>query len=296
MPLVIAGVLTAVMLLLVPSEALAWGPVTHLVHGATVLSSLTTLAPALQEILRVHREAYLYGCIGADIIQAKNFTRDLRLHCHSWAVGWQVLEGARTNAEKAFAHGYLTHLAADTFSHNYFVPLQLIVSFRARALKHAYWEARFDAAQSPEDWRRVRAVVNRLHPDCDDLMERTVERTLFSFRTSKRIFDSVLALHRFERWRRLMQRVGIRSRYLLTADEVARYDTLSSNAALEMLRLGPNAPCVSADPTGRENIARAEHIRKRLRALQRRRKLTPAAHEAILAKVVPELRSQIGAA
>jgi hypothetical protein len=47
-----------------------------------------------------------------------------------------------------------THLAADTYSHNYFVPLQLIVSFRARALKHVYWEARFDAMQPESDWRR----------------------------------------------------------------------------------------------------------------------------------------------
>lgn len=259
-----------------------------------MLSSLTTLAPALQEILRVNREAYLYGCVGADIIQAKAFARDLRSHCHSWAVGWQVLDAAGTDTERAFAWGYLTHLAADTFSHNYFVPIQLIVSFRARALKHAYWEARFDAAQSPGDWQRVRAVVSRAHRDCDTLMERTVQRTLFSFRTNKRIFDSVMALHRLERWRRLMQRVGKRSRYSLSINEVARYDALCSDAALELLRVGRDANCVSADPTGRENIARAEHIRRQLRALQRRRKLTPTAHEEILARVVPELKAQIG--
>jgi hypothetical protein len=294
--LVVVGAFTALVLLLVPAEALAWGPVTHLVHGATVLSGLTTLPAALQEILRLHHETYLYGCVGADIIQAKKFTRDLRYHCHSWAVGWQVLDGASSDRERAFAYGYLTHLAADTFSHNYFVPLQLIVSFRARALKHVYWEARFDAMQPAEDWQRVRAVVSRLYADCDDLMERIVERTLFSFRTNKRIFNSVMALHRLEQWRHLMQRVGTRSRYPLGAADVARYDRLCGEAALEMLRLGADARCIGLDPTGRENIARAEHIRKRLRALQRRRELTPALHDAILARVVPELKAHIGAA
>lgn len=292
MALIILGVI-ATLVLLAPGEAHAWGPVTHLVHGATVLSRLSTLAPALQEILRSQGEAYLYGCVGADIIQAKKFTRDLRYHCHSWAVGWQVLEGARTDSERAFAYGYLTHLAGDTYSHNYFVPLQLLVSYRARALKHVYWEARFDAMQPPADWRRVRAVVSRGYAGCDDLMERTVERTLFSFKTNKRIFNSVMALHRFEQWRRLMQRVGTRSQYALTHDEVARYDDLCGNAAIEMLQRGRDARCVAADPTGRENIARAELIRKRLRALRRRRALTPSVQEAILAKVVPELKAAI---
>lgn len=292
MVLVIVGVV-ATLVLLAPGEAHAWGPVTHLVHGATVLSRLSTLAPALQEILRTHGESYLYGCVGADIIQAKKFTRDLRYHCHSWTVGWQVLAGSRDDAERAFAYGYLTHLAGDTYSHNYFVPLQLLVSYRARALKHVYWEARFDAMQPPADWQRVRAVVSRGYPGCDDLMERTVERTLFSFKTNKRIFNSVMALHRLEQWRRLMQRVGTRSRYPLGRDEVRRYDTLCGEAALDMLRRGRDARCVGADPTGRENLARAELIRKRLRALRRRHQLTPGVQEAILAKVVPQLKAAI---
>jgi zinc dependent phospholipase C len=291
--LVLVGSLTLLVLMLVPGEAHAWGPVTHLIHGATVLSSLTTLPTALQEILRAFPETYLYGCVGADIIQAKKFTRDLRFHCHSWNVGWQVLEGARSDSERAFAYGYLTHLAADTYSHNYFVPLQLIVSFRARALKHVYWEARFDAMQGEPDWHRLREVVSRLHPDCDDLMERIVERTLFSFRTNKRIFNSVMALHRVEQWRRVMQRLGTRSKYVLTEHEVARYDRLCSDAALDMLSHGAHARCVQLDPTGREHLERAEQIRKRLQLLHRRRQLTPSLQEAILARVVPELKAHV---
>lgn len=289
-PVSLLGVL---MLVLMPNEALAWGPVTHLIHGATVLGSINSLPSALQEILRAFPETYLYGCVGADIIQAKKFTRDLRFHCHSWNVGWQVLEGARTDSERAFAYGYLTHLAADTYSHNYFVPLQLIVSFRARALKHVYWEARFDAEQPPEDWQRLRDVVSRPYPDCDDLMERTVERTLFSFRTNKRIFNSVMALHRVEQWRRLMLRIGTRSQYPLTPDEVQRYDDVCSHAALDVLAHGDDAACCKLDPTGKEHLERAELIRKRLRLLRRRRQLTPSLHEAIVSKVVPELKAHV---
>jgi hypothetical protein len=293
MTLVLVALCSIGMLLLTPADAQAWGPVTHLIHGATVLGSLNTLPGALQEILRAFPETYLYGCVGADIIQAKKFTRDLRYHCHSWNVGWQVLEGARSDSERAFAYGYLTHLAADTYSHNYYVPLQLIVSFRARALKHVYWEARFDAMHPEEDWRRLRDVVSRLYPDCDELMERVVERTLFSFRTNKRIFNSVMALHRVDQWRQVMQRLGTRSRYVLTDAEVARYDHLCSHAAIDMLTHGSAARCVQLDPTGRDHLARAEQIRKRLQALKRKRKLTPALQDAIFATVVPELKAHV---
>jgi hypothetical protein len=296
MALLVIGLVAVVLLFVTPSEALAWGPVTHLVHGATVLHQLNNLAPALQEILRPHAQAYLYGCVGADIMHAKKFTRDLRFHCHSWRVGWQVLASAHTDTERAFAYGYLTHLAADTYSHNYYIPLQLIVSFRATALRHVYWEARFDALQPHEAWDRLRTVVSGLYPECDTHMERVVERTLFSFRTNKRIFNSVMALQRAQQWRRLMQRVSERSRYGLAHSEVGRYDSLCTQAALDVLREGADARCVSRDPTGHENIARAEQIRRRLRALRRRRKLTPDLQESILARVVPELKAEIDAA
>ena len=293
MILVMVGVCSILMVLLAPADAHAWGPVTHLIHGATVLASLNTLPRTLQEILRAFPDGYLYGCVGADIIQAKKFTRDLRYHCHSWNVGWQVLEGARSDSERAFAYGYLTHLAADTYSHNYYVPLQLIASFRARALKHVYWEARFDAMHPETDWHRLREVVSRLYPECDELMERVVERTLFSFRTNKRIFNSVMALHRVDQWRSMMLRLGSRSRYPLTDEEVARYDRLCSVAALDMLTNGTDARCVQLDPTGREHLARAEGIRKRLQALRRKRQLTPSLQDAIVSRIVPELKAQV---
>jgi hypothetical protein len=124
-------------------------------------------------------------------------------------------------------------------------------------------------------------------------MERVVERTLFSFRTNKRIFNSVMALHRVEQWRRVMHRLGTRSRYVLAGEEVARYDHLCANAALDMLCHGTKARCVELDPTGREHLARAEQIRKRLRLLKRKRQLTPSLQEAILAKVVPQLKAHV---
>ena len=268
--------LVAVLVLLWPGDALAWGPVTHLVHGARVLDSLSILGPALQEMLREHRLAYLYGCVAADIVQAKKYTRSLYTHCHCWPVGWQIAETARGEREHAFALGYLSHLAGDVYSHNHFVPVQLVVSYPARALRHAYWEARFDAAQHRDRWRLMRHVFDHRYPDCDRLVERVVERTLFSFKTNKRIFSSVMALHRFEQWQRLMRGLSDRSRYPLGANDVERFNTVCIGAIQDLLAHGRASTCQKADPTGRDALERAESLRRKLRALKRRGRITDA--------------------
>jgi hypothetical protein len=268
--------LVALAVLMWPSDALAWGPVTHLVHGTQVLDSLSILAPALQEILRLNRLPYLYGCVAADIVQAKKYTRSLYTHCHCWPVGWQIAESARSEREQAFAYGYLSHLAGDVYSHNHFVPVQMVVSYQARTLRHIYWEARFDAAQTRDRWRLIRSVLEHRFPDCDRLVERVVEKTLFSFRTNKRIFNSVMALQQFEQWQRMIRGLSERSRYPLPASEIERFNTVCIDAIRDLLVRGQQSGCQHADPTGRDALARAETLRRKLRMLKRRGQLTDA--------------------
>jgi hypothetical protein len=262
--------LIAIAVLCWPGEAHAWGPITHLVHGSQVLGNLSILTPALQEILRTHQQAYLYGCIAADIIHAKKYTRSLYTHCHCWPVGWQIVESARGEREEAFAWGYLSHLAADVYSHNNYVPVQLVVSFEARTHRHIYWEARFDAAQRRDRWRLIRSVLQNRFEDCDRLVERVVERTLFSFRTNKRIFNSVMALQQIEQWQVMVRGLGARSRYPLPAAEIDRFNGICVGAIQDMLVHRHDSACQVLDPTGREALARAEALRRKLRMLKRR--------------------------
>lgn len=285
---VVAGIVLGV-----PDEAFAWGPVTHLVHGSMLLDRLAVLPPALQELLARHPYEYLYGCIGADIIQAKKFTRSLYTHCHHWRTGWSVLEAARTDPERAFAYGYLSHLASDTFSHNYYLPIRLISSFRAGAMRHVYWEARFDANQEPERWPVLNVVAAHVYPHCDDLVERVVERTLFSFKTNKRIFDSLLALQRLEYWQNVMQRVTGSQRHPLARSDIERFNDLCADAIVDLMLRGEQSTCQSADPTGEENLARANLIRKRLRALARRGALDPERERALVADFIPSLEASL---
>ena len=262
-------------LLLTPTPALAWGPITHIVHGSTILANLTSLPDTLQVILAAHPDRYLYGCIGADIIQAKAYTRNLATHCHSWPVAWNLVQAAETDGERAFAWGYLTHLSADIISHNHFVPTSLLRSFESRTANHAYWEARADALQKRRYWREVRDVLRGRYEDCDRLVERVVHHTLFSFKTNKRIFDSLMALHKFDRWQALVGGVNRRSRYSLHRDDVEHYNELSISSAVDLLVNREESYTQRQDPTGREVLERAIRVRRKLRSLKRRDRLTP---------------------
>ena len=268
--MMLARFVTLMLVVAWPAEAHAWGPVTHLVHGSNVLADLAALTGPLRDLLSANRLAYLYGNMAADIFHAKKYTRTLYTHCHCWPVGWQIVDAAKGEREEAFAYGYLSHLAADVYSHNQFVPVQLVTSFEARTLRHIYWEARFDAAQERDRWRLIRSVLRHRYRDLDRLVERVVERTLFSFKTNKRIFDSLMALQQLRQWQAMLRGLGERSRYPLPQQEVDRFNDLCVAAIQDVLVHGKASACQHADPTGREALAQASALRRKLRALKRR--------------------------
>ena len=252
--------LVALVLLCWPGEAHAWGPVTHLVHGSQILENLSSLAPALQEILRRHRSPYLYGCIAADIMHAK------KLHpqpLHALPLLARRLADRRLRhareREEAFAWGYLSHLAADVYSHNHYVPVQLVVSFESRALRHIYWEARFDAAQTP------RPLAPHSHGPRPPL------RRLRSAGRARRRADAVLVPDQQAHLPlgdgvaagRAVAAHGARPRRALalpaSSGRGRHASTVSARRASAICWCsGRRSACQAADPTGREALARAD--------------------------------------
>jgi hypothetical protein len=215
--------------------------------------------------------------------QAKKFTRALQAHCHSWSVGWTLVRYAKTDAERAFAYGYLTHLAGDVYSHNHYVPTQLIVSFRARTLRHIYWEARFDTQQHEATRGLIRELRDHEFPQCDDMIRAVVSRTLLPFRADKRIFDSFIAVHDLDQWHRILRRLTAASRYPLPPEVVSRYNAACNRSIVDLLNRGKRADCQRTDPTGLEALTLAKQVRATLRALARRRQLPPRLQEEIQA-------------
>ncbi len=268
-------------LMLTPRAALAWGPVTHLTHGAQALAEATSVGVGLQRLLRKHRLSYLYGCVGADITQAKAFTRAQQAHCHSWQVGWSLLDQAASDAQRAFAWGYLTHLASDVLSHNHYVPTQLVVSYRTVAHGHVYWEARFDALQDPLRRDLISEIRRQSFRECDALVREVVSRTIFPFEMDKRIFNSFIAVHDLAQWNVIMKRLIASSRYAVRPEMVTSYNGACYSAIIDLMANGRRAANQNSDPTGLVALTLAGELRSTLRRLARLGRVTPRLEAAI---------------
>lgn len=151
---------TGLFILLLPDSAWAWGFGVHLQLGNRLLENLSLLSPALQHLLTYYSADFLYGSISADITLGKKYTHYLK-HCHSWNMGFKVLDAAENDAQRACAYGYLAHLAADTVAHSYMVPFKMIRSYNTVLLNHAYWELRFESQIPAQIWQEARLRLAR---------------------------------------------------------------------------------------------------------------------------------------
>ena len=100
-----------------------------------------------------------------------------------------------------------------------------------------------------------------------------MSRTLFSFDTDKRIFNSFIAIHDLEQWHRIMRRLVARSRYALPAGIASRYNQACYDSIVDMMRNGKHADNQTADPTGLVALTMAKELRVTLKALARSRRL-----------------------
>lgn len=253
---------------LLPVDSFAWGPATHLELGNAVLHNTGLLVPPLRALIEAFPNDFLYGNISADIVVGKNLVEELK-HCHNWKIGYKLLRRAETDSQKAFAYGYLSHLAADTIAHNHFIPEMMIKSFSARTLRHIYWEMRFDALADKRVWQLPKKIVRKVHLDNDRLLDSTIEDTPLSFRTNKTIFSSMMSLQRFEQWHRMLNLLSLTSKWSLHKEDKDRYFSVSFDSIIEMLNYSQKASCVKKDPTGKHSLNAAKFIRKKLLKIRR---------------------------
>ncbi len=235
---------------------------------------------------------FLYGSLAADITVGKDYV-DYVYNCHNWRVGFLILNEARTDKERAAAFGYLSHLSVDIISHNFFVPYKTIRSYPTRSLGHLYWEIRFDAKRPKKIWSLAHEV-SRLHfPEADQLFERVLKKTLFSFKTNKKIFKSVLTLHRFNNWKRMMEKVYDRSRFKFPERDMEEYRQLAIASVTQFLKDPEKAPCTKVDPTGAAKLLYATEIRRELKRLTSQRLISEKETEHFLKSAKLALREGI---
>ena len=253
--------MAVVLLALLPEPAYAWTPGTHIFLGEAVMRSLGALPAGIAELLGAFPYDFLYGSIAADTSIAKKYAPAGR-HCHSWNVGQEIFERAHDEPLRAFALGYLAHLAADVVAHNYYVPRQLAATSSTAALGHSYWESRFETHLGERHARRAREVILLDHTRSDAHLDRILSPTIFSTHTNRRIFRGMVYVTDTESWQRIYRVVSEKSRWDLPEDDVAAYVTRSYDYVMDFLvRLETSEP-YTLDPSGDEPLRLAKRIRR----------------------------------
>lgn len=251
----------ALWIALLPQDAWAWTPGTHVFLGDLLLRHLALIPPSLGLLLRRHPDDFLYGSIAADTSIAKKYA-DVGRHCHHWPVGLEIHDRADSDALKAFALGHLAHLAADVVAHNWFVPRQLAVTSTTAALGHSYWESRFETHLGEAHARRARELLFRDHSHSDGHLDRILSPTLFSTPTNRRIFRGMVVVTDTESWQRIFHLVGEHSRWDLPDADVQRYLMRSFDYIVDFFQRWEQSEPAQLDPSGELPLTSAKKLRR----------------------------------
>jgi hypothetical protein len=255
------ALVAVVAIVLLPSDAWAWTPGTHVFLGDAVLRHLHFLPPRLAELLAAFPADFLYGSIAADTSIAKKYAAVGR-HCHSWNVGLEIHDEAPDGALRAFSLGYLAHLAADVVAHNFYVPRQLAITSSTAALGHSYWESRVDTHIGDAWPRRARELLAIDHSRADQLLDRILAPTIFGTPTNRRIFRGMVHVTDTDSWQRVFKLISENSRWDLSDAEVGRYLTRSFNYVMDMLVRWDESEPYGFDPSGDVPLRNAKALRR----------------------------------
>lgn len=243
------------------TPAWAWTPGTHIWLGEMILANLHLLPARVADLLHAFPYDFLYGTIAPDISLAKRYVPPGR-HSHYWHVGQEVLRDAPNDALKAFGIGYLSHLAADTVAHNFYVPRQLFLTSSTKSMGHTYWEVRAETHLTDQYARRARELVRLDHGPANQLLEAVISPTIFSVPTNRRIFRGMIYLGHTKTWQRAMQAASERSRWELSEADLERFLAAAYDVTVEALG-DEQGVGRRLDPSGHDPLRRAKQIRRR---------------------------------
>lgn len=259
---VLAGAALGLLLIMVlPSQAWAWTPGTHIWLGETILANLRLLPPSVADLLHAFPFDFLYGSLAPDTSFAKHVVPPGR-HSHYWNIGEEVLGHATPDALRAFGLGYLAHLSADTVAHNFYVPRQLLLTSSTRAMGHSYWEIRAETHLTDRYARQARDLLRMDHSAADRHLETIISPTIFSVRTNRRLFRGMVRLTHTRSWQRAMQAARERSRWILTDADVERHLAAAYDVTMELLAERREGLARRLDPSGTHPLRHAKRMRR----------------------------------
>lgn len=245
MPFLIIIATCVVYLLLPDAEAHAWGPGVHMAAGNWVLANLDCIAPEVGRLLAQNPGSFLYGSLAADIFIGKGSTFRPG-HSHNWSTGRLLLANATSDRTRAYAYGYLSHLAADTVAHNHYVPGMMLTLAGGGRMGHVYVEMQADRMVRWDSDQAFR-LFTCPQQDTDATLLATVRERRLPFLLKKQMMKGHLHLCRKRTWARSLDaadrvtRLGhqafFREMFTLTLDAVC--DFLAAPEASGVRELDP---------------------------------------------------------
>jgi hypothetical protein len=240
--------------------------------GNHILSHLGMIAPAIAAVLLKHPRSFLYGCLSADIFIGKG-CRTTPTHSHNWSVGRRLLDLAPTDRLQAYAYGYLSHLAADTVAHNFYVPNMLALTPGSGKFNHVYVEMQADMHVA---WNPAEAfeLFRRDYDVADRTLLQATEKKRFSFYLKKQLFRGSVLASGQKSWNTSL---GFMGQIIPRATDPVYLDQmilLSRNVVRDFLSHPQDSVALQLDPVGTRNLRYAHLARKgRNRAIRQGRSL-----------------------
>jgi hypothetical protein len=179
-------IFTILSVLIIPSFAFAWGPMTHMYLGNEIFSFAPLIPAGIMALIRKYRQDFLYGNLMADTILGKKYLPDAK-SSHSWEMAFNLFEQAKTGPEKAFVYGYLSHLAADTVAHE-------TLTEDLKDIGHTWIELKADSVIDKVYWLQYVTMNKTMKKRNERFLEGSIESFIFSFKTNKRIYKGIVFL------------------------------------------------------------------------------------------------------
>jgi hypothetical protein len=260
-------------ILLFAPMAHAWGAGVHLAIGNNILGSLGLISPLIAEIICKHKNAFLYGCLSADIFIGKG-CRTTPTHSHNWSIGLKLLDFAPTPQFNAYAYGYLSHLAADTIAHNYFVPNMLASTPGSGKLSHVYIEMQADM-YVPWDPAKAKELFKKSYKAEDARLLCVTEKKKLSFYVKKQLYRGGILASNQKTWNTSLSLMHYVLPRATDPEYFEQMFLLSQGVVQDFLTDPQKAFVLNLDPVGTANLRRAHITRRQRRRFLRQGKALP---------------------
>jgi Zinc dependent phospholipase C len=247
-------IMLVISFLLIPAAAFAWGPLTHIYLGNELFSLSPLIPTGLLEVIRRYRKDFLYGNITADIIIGKKYLPDDK-NSHNWDVAFDLLKAAKTDQQKGFVYGYMSHLAADTVAHN-------VYTVDRKNIGHTVVEMKADCIIDKKYWLQAMAFDRKIQVRNDIFLEHSLPRFMFSFKTNKRILKGMVLLSVINRERigNFIDKNVVSSLPVRSTIESLHQESLDK--IIDLFQNWENSPVVKVNPCG--NVCRGKLIKASL--------------------------------